>query len=140
MDNEEIFGEKAKEYERSPEDLSDYIHVSSPGIWILIIGMIVLFAGALIWALFGHIDKTISAYAYSEKGKLVCFVDQSCYGAVAEGQTVKIGEKEGRIVSAVMGNDGGVVCDIDFPYKLPDGVYTADIFIERVKPISLITN
>lgn len=138
--DEEIFGEKAKNFKRSPENLSDYIHVSSPGIWILMIGMLVLFVGAFVWLLFGHIDKTISVYVYSQNGEISCFVDEAHRQSVAEGQKVWIENKEGEVLSAPSPDDISGYCEIYLPDRLPDGIHVADIYVQRIKPISLITN
>ena len=51
--NEEIFREKSLKKIKAPADLNDYIHVASPGIWLLLAGLVVLLAGACIWGYFG---------------------------------------------------------------------------------------
>lgn len=138
--NESVFGEKAKEFERAPENLNDYIHVASPGIWILTIGMIFLLAGVLLWSLIGHIDRTVNVYSYSQDGKVICLVDEAYKDAAVIGQKVKINGIEGTIESVTSDNVFPISCEIVLPERLKNGIYNAEIVIERVKPISLITN
>ena len=40
----------------SPEELNDYIRVSSPAVWIVLAVVIALLLGALVWAVFGTVD------------------------------------------------------------------------------------
>lgn len=40
----------------SPEELNDYIRVSSPAVWIALAVVIALLLGALAWAVFGTVD------------------------------------------------------------------------------------
>ncbi|MBR1659625.1 MAG: hypothetical protein IJ705_04850 [Oscillospiraceae bacterium] len=40
----------------SPEELNDYIRVSSPAVWIVLAVVIALLLGALAWAVFGTVD------------------------------------------------------------------------------------
>ncbi len=51
-----IFREKSMERVSSPEQLSDYIRVSTPPVWIVLIASILLIAGALIWSIFGSLQ------------------------------------------------------------------------------------
>ena len=55
MENNEIFRKKAVERISSPEKLNDYIHVTSPSIWIALLGVICILVGAIVWAVFGNI-------------------------------------------------------------------------------------
>ncbi len=54
--NESLFREKNLERISSPEQLNDYIRVATPGVWLLLAGVIVLLVGALLWASFGTVD------------------------------------------------------------------------------------
>ena len=50
-----IFRQKSIEKISSPEQLHDYIKVSSPGAWIILVAIIVFLVGALVWAVNGSI-------------------------------------------------------------------------------------
>ena len=59
MENEkknQIFREKSLERVASPEQLNDYIRVTSPSVWVILLAMLVLLTGILVWAAFGSIE------------------------------------------------------------------------------------
>ena len=56
MDNG-VFRKKSIERISSPEQLNDYIRVSNPGIWLLLATIVILLAGACVWAAFGTIES-----------------------------------------------------------------------------------
>ena len=40
----------------SPDKLNDYMRVLSPSVWIILTAILLLLAGALIWAVFGSVQ------------------------------------------------------------------------------------
>ncbi len=55
--NSEIFREKSMERVSSPEALNDYIRVTTPSVWIVLIALVVLLAGMLAWSIFGSVER-----------------------------------------------------------------------------------
>jgi len=53
--NESIFRQKSIDRISSPEQLHDYIKVSSPGAWLVLVAIIIFLVGALIWSVNGSI-------------------------------------------------------------------------------------
>ena len=53
--SEGVFREKSLERISEPEQLHDYIRVTSPGVWLVLIAVIVLLAGVLVWGVFGKL-------------------------------------------------------------------------------------
>ena len=51
-----IFREKSMERVSSPEALNDYIRVTTPSVWIVLIALAVLLAGMLAWSIFGTVE------------------------------------------------------------------------------------
>ena len=64
-EKETIFRKKSIEKISSPEQLHDYIKVSSPGAWIVLLAIIVFLVGALVWAVNGSITVN------TEKGEKI---------------------------------------------------------------------
>ena len=52
---EGVFREKSLERISEPEQLHDYIRVTSPGVWLVLIAVIVLLAGVMVWGVFGKL-------------------------------------------------------------------------------------
>ena len=55
MEEKSIFREKSLERVTSPEQLNDYIKVTTPSVWLILIATLVLIVGTLFWAVFGKI-------------------------------------------------------------------------------------
>lgn len=51
-----IFREKSIRRVSSPEQLNDYIRVTSPSVWIVLIALVVLLLGMLAWSVLGRIE------------------------------------------------------------------------------------
>ena len=56
MAEKSIFRDKSLERISTPEQLNDYIKVTKPSVWVVLIATILLIAGALLWAIFGKIE------------------------------------------------------------------------------------
>ena len=56
MAEKSIFRDKSLERISAPEQLNDYIKVTKPSVWVVLIATILLIAGALVWAIFGKIE------------------------------------------------------------------------------------
>lgn len=53
-----IFRQKSIDRVSSPEQLNDYIRVTSPSVWLVLLAIILLLAGLLAWSVFGTIKAT----------------------------------------------------------------------------------
>jgi len=51
-----IFREKTLNKVNNPEDLNDYIRVTRPSVWIVLIAVILLLTGIIAWSIFSSID------------------------------------------------------------------------------------
>ena len=56
MESRQIFREKSIERVSSPEQLDDYIKVTTPSVWLIMSATIALLAGMIIWGVFGKIE------------------------------------------------------------------------------------
>ena len=56
MEKRQIFREKSIERVSSPEQLDDYIKVTTPSVWLILSATIALLAGIIIWGVFGKIE------------------------------------------------------------------------------------
>lgn len=51
-----LFREKSIERVSSPEQLNDYIRVTNPSVWIVLLALVVLLVGILAWSIFGTVE------------------------------------------------------------------------------------
>lgn len=56
MEEKKIFRKKSLERVNSPEQLDDYIRVTTPSVWMILFATLILIAGTLFWAVFGKIQ------------------------------------------------------------------------------------
>ena len=61
--NQTIFRKKAMNRISSPEDLTSYMRVTSPGMWVILAAVIILLAGLFAWAAVGTLETTVDATA-----------------------------------------------------------------------------
>lgn len=55
-----LFRKKSLDRVSSPEQLNDYIRVTTPSVWLVMLGLVILLAGMLVWGIFGTVDATES--------------------------------------------------------------------------------
>lgn len=56
MEEKTIFRKKSIERVTSPEQLDDYIRVTTPSVWLILTAAMILIIGALFWGVFGKIQ------------------------------------------------------------------------------------
>ena len=52
----DLFREKSLERISSPEQLDDYIRVTTPSVWLVLIATVILLVGIIIWSFFGTVE------------------------------------------------------------------------------------
>lgn len=136
--SEEIFRKKSLDKVKSPETLDDYIRVSNPGVWLLLVSVIVLLAGAAVWGFFGQIETTVRATVTVEDGTATGFIADE---EISAGMTVRLSGCEYAVASASSGGETGrLFCSFTFAAPLPDGTYEAEIVTGSVRPLSFVFN
>ena len=138
--NETLFRQKSLDKVKSPENLDDYIQVSNPGMWLLLVSVIVLLAGACVWGIFGHLDSTVDTSIHAENGTLICFIMNEDFASVQEGMTVKFDEYEAVVTGTWQKEDPGYLCVLESEQAVPDGFYDGKIVTKSVRPLSFVVN
>jgi hypothetical protein len=158
MENKEIFRKKAVERVASPEQLNDYIHVTSPAIWMALIGIILILAGGIVWATYGSIYTTVEGAGTVSDGNLMLYIKVADQAEVEEGMTITVGGQKTavRSISAepvqitdgisdyILNTTGLKTGDwayvVEADTDLRDGVYSASITVESIHPIKFVIN
>ena len=152
----QIFRKKAMDQLSAPDQLMDYLRVTGPGIWMILIGIIVLLGGILVWGVVGRINTTVTVPAQVENGIVRCYVLQDDMKDADSVIEVTIGDQEmqastedAQIVTMDTANAlplyetgylkaGKNVMVLTCETELKDGFYQADLTTETLKPISLL--
>ena len=154
-----LFRQKSLEKVSSPEQMNDYIRVSSPSVWLVLAAVGALLAGLIIWSAAGRLETTVTAAAVAgPDGGVVCYIGEDDLDAVRAGQSVRIGGAEhalkevaARPVAVDESFDayalyvGGLtagqwVYPAAVDASLDEGVYEAEIVVDSVAPISFLLN
>ncbi len=90
-----IFRKSSLERISSPEQLNDYMKVTSGGIWLLLLGLFALLFAAGVWAFTGTIPDTVQlkGVAYDESGDadiIYAFAPLAVSMRLAEGMSVQV--------------------------------------------------
>ena len=137
--DESIFRKKSLERISSPESLSDYLHVTSPAVWLILTAVILLLAGMLIWSSAASIDSFVTATAHVEDGNMRILLDDEQYtGVLQPGMTVRVGSSERTITSIGISPSG--VSFATAETTLTDGSYPAKIVLRRTQVRTLLFN
>ena len=56
MEPKQIFRQKSINKVSSPEKLDDYIRVTTPSVWIVLIAIVLLLVGGIVWGIFGEVE------------------------------------------------------------------------------------
>ena len=153
-----LFRKKNVEAIESPEALNDYLRVTSPGIWLILTGIVLCLIGVCIWGIFGHIDSTMDTAIVSQEGKVDCLVPKDAVSRVLENPSVEIDGtdyalKPSTLKPEIITEDtdifviltgnlevGQIVYRIPVDAALEEGTYSGKIITEKLTPISLLLN
>lgn len=154
-----IFREKSLEKISSPEQMNDYIRVSSPSVWMVLAAVIVLLAGVCVWGMFGHLDTAVQTGGVCTNGRLTVFVGEEDHDKIKENAVISVDGVEyavAEITNAPIRVDDQIdpyvvhlagFTEGDWAYRLyadvpglADGVYAASVITERVRPLDFVLN
>ncbi len=118
----------------SPDQLTDYLRVTNPGIWVLLACVILLLAGIFAWASIGTLETVMTVKVSVEAQKATVIPDGS--GALAQGMTLRVSGQE-VLIGGAGADEYGRVFGVAL-VALPDGVYDGTVVTERTRPISFL--
>ena len=139
MEESSLYRKESMRRIQSPEELNDYLRITSPAVWVVLAGVILLLAGLLVWGSFARIDSFASGTARVENGEMtIVFDDAAAGGNVEPGMTVRIGDVSVPVKSVGRSESGAVFALADA--DLADGVYRASVIYRQTQVIRLLFN
>ncbi len=141
----------------SPEELHDYMRVTSPRLWMILGAIVVLLAGFIVYASTATMENTmtiqvkISQYELQENEAgekeyitgIQAYLPSAMKDQVENGMTVRIGSEETKVNYIGVLEDGRLYLMIDSIedyLPLPEGNYDAELVLESTTPISFLWN
>ena len=131
--NQTIFRKKAMNRISSPEDLTSYMRVTSPGMWIILAAVIILLVGLFAWAAVGTLETTVDATAVIQNHTAQIVATGQGAEELKAGMQLRIASQEFVIASVNYDEYGRAAAYAELP--LPDGSYDATIVVEQTRPI-----
>jgi len=141
MENQ-VFRQKSVERIASPEQLQDYMRVTTPGTWMVLAAVILLLAGLIVSSALVNVESKITEQAVVAEDGLMLDIalPLSQKSLVAPGMPVRVADREAK-VSMVFQVEDEVEVIATLPEdgaKLSPGTYDVEIVTETVRPISFL--
>ena len=131
-----LFRKKAMARISSPEDLTGYLHVTSPSVWIVLAAVIVLLAGLFAWSAVGTLETTVDATAVVHNHTAQIVAAGQGADTLEAGMPLRVASQEFVIASVDFDEYGRAVARAEV--SLPDGVYDGKIVVEQTRPIEFL--
>lgn len=129
-----VFRKKTLVRISSPEQLTDYLRVTNPGIWAILVAVILLLAGIFAWSMVGTLE-TKAEVKVVVIGHIAQVISPGSE-VLSEGMPLRISGQEYKIAFSEMDDYGRSIGTAEV--NLPDGTYDGTVVIESVHPIRFL--
>ena len=129
-----VFRKKTLERISSPDQLTDYLCVTNPGIWVILVAVILLLAGVFAWSMVGTLETKaeVKVVVSDHIAQIVPLGSET----LADGMPLRVSGQDYRIAFAQTDEYGRSVGMAEV--NLPDGTYDGTVVTEAVQPISFL--
>ena len=129
-----VFRKKTLDRIASPEQLTDYLRVTSPGIWVVLVAVILLLTGIFAWSAVGTLETKAEAKVIVENH--TAQVIPLGAETLAEGMSFYVAGQDSVLISAETDEYGRSVGSA--AVDLPDGIYDGSVVTETIHPIEFL--
>ena len=129
-----VFRKKTLERISSPEQLTDYLSVTNPGIWVILAAVILLLAGLFAWSVAGTLETTadVKVIVENHTAQIIPLGSET----LAEGMPLRLYGREFTIAYVETDAYGRSVGTAEA--ELPDGTCDAKVVTETTHPIRFL--
>lgn len=152
-----LFRKKSLERISSPEELHDYMRVTSPRLWMLLGAITALLVGFIVYASTATMENTmpikvkVSQYELETNAAgeieymtaIEAHLPRTMKDQVDSNMMVRIGRIEAKIAYVGVGENDTIFLNIDPGMEyvpLEEGEYDAELVLESTMPISFLWN
>ena len=147
----------------SPDQLNNYIRLTSSGIWFVLAAVVVLLAGLFMWLFTGTLDVSLHTSVFTSAGKTSAFIPMDGLYGISSGTPARLldGSAAGTVtdifyeplsireIEGIIGrnNAAGMMIDpssrnlCEVSLSIPDapqGISQAVIILDTVRPITFL--
>ena len=126
--------QKTRDRISSPDQLTDYLRVTNPGIWVLLASIVLFLAGVFVWFTIGTLEST-AAVKVSVAGQQATVIPREAT-VLTEGMPLRVASDEYTLDS--VGTDEYDRSFGNAVVKLPDGVYDGIVVTAQTHLISFL--
>ncbi|MCR4633499.1 MAG: hypothetical protein K5648_05175 [Erysipelotrichaceae bacterium] len=132
-----IFREKKIEELNSPDELNEYLKVTSPSVGLVMAAVIVLLAGMIVWACVGEIRTETGAKAQVQGNEVTVYVTGERAALLDKGDLIEI-EGESVKVTKTEFDEYGRAVGKAVVNNIKEGSYEVKVIVESIRPISFL--
>ncbi len=146
---EDLFRKKSLDHITSPEEMHNYMRVTSPRLWMILSAITLLLIGFIVYASTTTLENTapmtLNIYSSTEVNERLYYgymAGEDLTNMVKVGMQVRFDDHIGTVDSVAVA-DNQVVFMINFEDDMgsyADGEYQADLIIESTTPVSFLWN
>ena len=126
--------QKTRDRISSPDQLTDYLRVTNPGIWVLLASIVLFLSGVFVWFTIGTLEST-AAVKVSVAGQQATVIPREAT-VLTEGMPLRVASDEYTLDS--VGTDEYDRSFGNAVVKLPDGVYDGIVVTAQTHLISFL--
>lgn len=131
-----IFRKKSLERISSPDEIDDYMRVTRPSLWLVLMTIVLLLIAAIIWSITGQIETTLDIAARAENGQVVVGITEEQIGDIVVGSEVRADHKTGE-VTEIAAQENGYLVTASIA-ELEDGPVNVTLVTESIAPITFL--
>ena len=136
---QEIFRKSSLERIQSPEQLDQYLKVTTPMVWIILAAILLLLAAAFWWSSETEIASRVETIGVVKDGVLtVVLEDERTRQLVKKDMDIQIGDIS-ETIDSVQTDAAGAVKALTY-VELPNGTYNVQISYKYTRLLSLLFN
>ena len=123
----------------SPEQLNDYLKVTNPKIWALLVAVLLILGGFLLWSGFTTIESYATGTARAVGGELTVMFDNPEQAArVQPGMEMEVGDMRTEVLVVGVDDEGNTVATAQT--TIPDGTYSVRVGYNATQVLSMLMN
>lgn len=155
-----IFRQKSVDRVSSPEQLDNYLKVTSPSVWLVLVGIIIILVAAIVWSTYGKLNTYTPVGCVVESNNVYCYVKEEDSSKISKDMNIEFPDK-GIEVSIDQIDYAGVNIPDSYAYlqhlvgvtsndyviaiyghcdDMDSGYYPGRIMTESVSPLVFILN
>ena len=132
-----LFREKSIERISSPEQLDDYLHVTTPAVWAVLLAVVLLLTGFLIWCSQTAVESYATGEAAARNGVLTITFDNEEFAKnVESGMSVQVGDSTTTVLSVGQDGKGRIMAVANI--NMPDGKYDVRVGYKKTQIMKLL--